>query len=1056
MDSPHLPRQCGLFCLAVVLAAAVAPLAAQTASAPTTSKPAGTIELSPFIVNTDKDVGFVASSALAGGRLAGDLRDTPVAYSVLTREFIDALNLTDLTSASEWTVNSVNSQGDGSGEVFGNGFEVSSRGVSASGQQRNFFPLNVNFDSYNLDRFDYARGPNAILFGNGTFGGTANVVTKRALTDRQFGSTRLTYGSWDNRRWTLDYNLPVTKRAAVRANVLWQDSQGWRDHDMEKKKAATIAGTWKFFENTELLVETEAGRIERNNPPTFLNDQFTGWDGTTIFARPGSNATVPSTAVLQLAGVSRYGNDTAPTWVFSPNLPIGAVENFSNTYRTSGGGANATTAAGGIFRPANSSAIGLSSRPINPVAGRLNVPGWQFDRAVAGSHFRIPADDFAISTLTPTLKQNYQAYSAFLRQRLGRNLFFEAAGNVSSESRRTNYMNARALNDVIIDINQTLPNGQPNPMFLQPFGQGQRSRGQFGNTYASARFAAAYQLEQTRPGDFTFNLMTGVNEQTSLQKIESMRVLRDADPRNWPFADQVFYRYYWNAPDKSLPEITGATLGGVTYPVRWIGDSQRATDISHTDTQLAFLQAAIKGKLLRGRLHTVIAARRDELSVQRTINDNYGDYPANWNGRDYQFRPSPPADYLSLGEVRPRNANRIPAVATGRYQDDYNPPDVDLKATTHTSGLVFHASRSVSLFANYATSFNPSTSQLRLNGSIMPSPESKGWDAGLRFYLLGERVNVSVSYYEGQETAQPFEISFTNNLQEIAQANVVGDLSTDGINRRGLPIVPRQAFDRRDRENHGYELEITANVTRNWRLSANGARAYAFQTNAWADTRAFIAQWEPTMRQVLDDAGVVFNSLGEAVVNNAIPADQRPASGTAASAWNNIFRNQLPNIVAGRQLIPGLTEVTANFFTDYEFNQSLLKGLRIGAGVNYRGKKVIAFRGADVIQDPARPTDPAAAIDDPNVDAFTPVYSAAYSTATATLGYTWRLRDRKKLQFQLRVGNLLNDSTVIYTGSTITRAPGGDYTRTAARVATPTNFRYQTPRSYTLSSTLNF
>lgn len=1046
----------------VALAGFALPVAAQTA--PTTpadtstpAKPAApeTIELSPFVVNTDKDVGFVAASALAGGRLAGDLRDTPVAYSVLTREFIDALNLTDLVSATEWTVNAVDSQGDGSQEVFGNGFEVSSRGVSVSGQQRNFFPLNVNFDSYNLDRFDYARGPNAILFGNGTFGGTANVVTKRAQTDRQFGSLRMTYGSWDNRRAALDYNLPLTPRTAVRANLLWQDKQGWRDHEMEKKKAATIAGTWKVTDNTDLLVEAEAGRIERNNPPTFLNDQFTGWDGISVYPRLVSNATVPSNAVLQLAGVSRYGNDTTPTWVFSPNLPISTVENFSNTLRTIGGGTNATTAAGGVPRPPNSAAIGLSSRPINPVDRRLNVPDWQFDRAVR-SHFRVPGDEFAISTHTPTLKQNYQAYSSFLRHRVGRSLFFELAGNVSSESRRTNYMNARALNDVIIDLNETLPNGQPNPMFLEPFGQGQRSRGQFGHKYASGRLAAAYQTERTRLGEFTFNLMGGTTDQRSTQKIESMRVFRDADPRNWPFADQVFYRYYWNAPDKSLPEITSATLNGVTYPVRWIGDSQRPTDISFTDTQFRYLQGAIKGKFFNNRLHGLLAARRDDLTVQRTINDNYGDYPANWNGRDYQFRQPAPADYLALEEVRPRNAARIPTVTTGRYQDDFNPPDVNLTATTYSTGLVYHLTRSISVFGNYATSFNPSTSQLRLDGSIMPSPESSGWDAGLRFYLFGERMNVSLTYYEGEETAQPFEIPFTNNLQEIAMANAVGDLSTDGINRRGMPIVPRQAFDRRDRENHGYELEVTANLTRHWRLSANGARAYAFQTNAWADTRAFIAQWEPTMRQVLDDAGVVFNPLGEAVVNNAIPADQRPASNTAASAWNNIFRNQLPNIVDGRQLIPGLTEVTANLFTDYEFNRSVLKGLRVGAGVNYRGKKVIGFRGADTIQDPARPNDPGASVDDPNVGPFTPVYSDSYYTTTATLSYTYRLRDRKRLQFQLRIANLLDDDRVIYTGSTIARAPGGDYTSTAARVATPTNFRYQVPRSYTLTTTLSF
>jgi len=81
--------------------------AGQTAPAPANpAKPAAVsddlIMLTPFTVNTEKDTGFAATSSLAGGRLASDLRDTPAAYSVINRDFIDALNLTDLQSAQNW------------------------------------------------------------------------------------------------------------------------------------------------------------------------------------------------------------------------------------------------------------------------------------------------------------------------------------------------------------------------------------------------------------------------------------------------------------------------------------------------------------------------------------------------------------------------------------------------------------------------------------------------------------------------------------------------------------------------------------------------------------------------------------------------------------------------------------------------------------------------------------------------------------------------------------------------------------------------------------------
>src|SRR5215217_3811556 len=75
--------------------------AAPAPSATSTAEPA--VKLDPFQVSADSDVGFVAASSLAGGRIATALKDTPVAYSVITREFIDAFNITDVAQAAEWT-----------------------------------------------------------------------------------------------------------------------------------------------------------------------------------------------------------------------------------------------------------------------------------------------------------------------------------------------------------------------------------------------------------------------------------------------------------------------------------------------------------------------------------------------------------------------------------------------------------------------------------------------------------------------------------------------------------------------------------------------------------------------------------------------------------------------------------------------------------------------------------------------------------------------------------------------------------------------------------------
>jgi hypothetical protein len=142
-----------------------------------------------------------------------------------------------------------------------------------------------------------------------------------------------------------------------------------------------------------------------------------------------------------------------------------------------------------------------------------------------------------------------------------------------------------------------------------------------------------------------------------------------------------------------------------------------------------------------------------------------------------------------------------------------------------------------------------------------------------------------------------------------------------------------------------------------------------------------------------------------------------------------------------------------NLFTDYTLASTPLKGLRLGGGVQYRAKQIIGYRASDTIVNPA---NPATAIDDPAVDAYTPVYSpASYYTVVATFGYTYRLKNKRELRFDLRINNLLNDQGPIFGVSTALRPRGGDLT-TPARETVPNVYSYKQPASINLTTTLRF
>ncbi len=438
---------------AVAFAAAVTlafPGLAQVApSAPAAPKAADTaVQLSPFEVNTTRDVGFVAASSLAGGRLASDLADTPAAYSVLTREFIDALNITDLSQAIEWTVNTNANNDNGANLTFASPVGYTTRGVSASTPQRNFFPFYVNFDSYNLDRFDFSRGPNSVLFGNGNIAGSANVVTKQARFGRATRELRTSVGSWSTYRASVDLNQPVGDRAAVRANAVWQDGRGWRDRDFSKIKGISLTGTVRVGKSTEIRLEGEYGENSRMSGFSNLNDSFGGWDGVTTFDVPLTATPANNNA----RGVGR--NAAAGYFVYAPASGVTDVMNYQNTAITLGAGANAQVPIAGRFF------TGATVNSANAdILNAIALPPERFANAIRGSQFRLPQRSDTASFDAPVFWQRYSDVALYLNHVVGRSLFLELALDANDSYRFAEITLNRGLANTLIDINRNIASG---------------------------------------------------------------------------------------------------------------------------------------------------------------------------------------------------------------------------------------------------------------------------------------------------------------------------------------------------------------------------------------------------------------------------------------------------------------------------------------------------------------------------------------------------------------------------------------------------------------------
>jgi hypothetical protein len=543
-------------------------------------------------------------------------------------------------------------------------------------------------------------------------------------------------------------------------------------------------------------------------------------------------------------------------------------------------------------------------------------------------------------------------------------------------------------------------------------------------------------------------------------------------PRNW-ITGVVRYRTYWGGPQTFDPGIGTFDFGTIDFvdpvggnrsmPVGMLLDSGRAGETIITTDDYRYYQAAFSGKVLNDKLHVLAAVRRDEFASGTDHMTLRGDQPDNWNGLDIVYRPPPPDDYYSLPDVRPRVGNstnnpRLPGYENQRYKDDYSVPVTEGSIDTASLGAVFHVTKHISIFGNFAETWTPPTKDLRIDFSRFEPVTSEGWDAGVRLTLLDDRISLSASRYESKQLnlavgtgtgTGGLSTSLPNAFNALANTNVIGDLSTDGMNARGFGLVPSVYSDTAARRAEGYEFEMVANVTTAWRVLGNISFQNAVQGDGYADTRAFIEANNTLFGQILSDAGATVTN-GVAAVNPGVTPATSPDVNNAVVSYNALQAAYV-NLTPADQKVARLAEITANLFTDYTIQTGPLKNFRAGAGVNYRGREVIGYRGGDTIINPA---NPAQTIDDPNVDATTPVYRPDYYTVTAVLGYSFKLMDKYPVRLDFTVSNLLDEDMPLYY-NTVQRPPNAQITD-PTRIATPNQYSYITPRNYTLTATFSF
>ena len=543
--------------------------AATTPAAPADEK----ILLTPFQVSTDKDVGYQAGNTLSGGRADTPLAITAASISVMTKEFLEDFNLTNINQAAKFTLNAEAPTGGESGPFGGNQFQTNFRGAGGGGNYpaRNGSLQYVAADSYNSERFEFARGPNAALFGDAGAGGVQGSSSKQARYNTK--STELVFrgDSYGGYRATLDtiYGL---ERIALRVNILNQNLRPITEAIQNKENAISLATSVKLATNTQFRAEFERSAEKNQMYRQTYGEQASFWDGSTV---NNDNTVIPA-ATAALAGIQQI-SATNDALIF--NTSTGTLMNYSGAqYRSFG--------------------LGYQI----PWAGRSDIPNFKSG---------VPKE-FNLAPVDATYQRDIQNYGVYLEQRFGPDVFAQIAFTRSDVDPVTPLFQG-IPSEYRIDVNRLLPTGAPNPNFRKAYADwGQNSQYQQ-NGVTEFKFNVSYKFELPRVFDMKQRFVLNGGQRKDLYEAWNRELRRTDNPVTTSVQNginDVAFRVYWDQPRGKIAPVVNGLLNGQYNGIKFANVDTGFQALN--DVRLGYAQIVSQSTWFNDRVSLTASIRRDK------------------------------------------------------------------------------------------------------------------------------------------------------------------------------------------------------------------------------------------------------------------------------------------------------------------------------------------------------------------------------------------------------------------------------------------------------------
>lgn len=976
-DSFPLAPRCAALFFAVLLPS----LSAQTAPAPAPAAPPeeDVLVLSPFVVSADSAQGYQATETLAGMRIRTNLKDVGAAIDVLTEGFLNDVGAVDMNDALKYVANMQYAAFPGSQDTanasqwFSSSFI--SRGIVGSTVLTDFFPTgSVQIDRYNTENLTMMRGPNAILFGIGSPSGIVGASTKRALLNRSLNTVRFMTDQNQTTRTELDFSRVLIKdKLAFRLAAVFSDKHTDQDPSLDRRNAVFATATYKPWEKTTITVNAENGirnRLFVQNQITM--DAYTPWvlaGKPLVTSRVGFPATGTAYSTAVGSGLQNQSTGSYLVQIQGSDLPIMDWRGMARGAQWSNTALQGNPGSGMIIAADRSVMDNISFTEANTL-----VP---LNANVLGDNNR---NDL-----------NYQVKSVFIEQNILRDLDLELAWNEFTSDYLFKIHAYSNNAKIFVDPNVFLPDGRNNPYVGMPYietgtgGNGMRETGSL-DKYINRRATLSYRLDLDRHkifrnfgwGDYRF---AGLAQQANYtQKLLSTRLVNvtpvpgnpTANPLNQA-ANRVSQRYYLQPGEQgfrilnpllvsqtSLPGAPAANNGPIKIEERMSDESPR-NNRQDTDSFVAAVQGAwwMSSDNTYPHLTGLYGWRQDKQRnhAQSFTRNTAGEYAV------------PVTPHRAYDLIEPNGTWGTPTEFTAR---------------TKSYNATLRPVSAVRLFYNFSDIFRaPAANFFDVRGQPLRPAFGETEDFGVKLDLFRERVFLSFTKFETavvdttvdnsgtmREPIQQINAAIqTNGNPSAADNQIIADQQDDLV----------RPFTYRDDTTKGYEVAITASLTKNWDVRLTWGQQKTIVSAAFDDWVPFVAEFKP-MWQKYAGVSLVTTSAGYTTVADAIArTDQRLIDARA-------IIGQQPTDQRSRN---------STLSTAYRFTEGRLKGVRIGGGYRWASPNVLGYA-----RDSAG-----------NLDRDKPFKGAEEFSVDFNLGYSRKVwRDKFTWDIQLNVYNALDDS----------------------------------------------